>query len=96
MPNLTLEHCKRCVGPGWAGLLDEIYAALPADAHISQVKEKFGSLRFYVDGVSEEVYEIVEKCERRSWTICEFCGKPGKTRYGGWIKTVCDECYAMK
>ena len=92
MPNITLDQCKRCVGPGWAGLIDEIYAALPVDAHISDVKEKYGSLRFYVDGVSEEVYDIIDKCELRSYIICEVCGKPGRVRKGGWIKTLCDGC----
>ena len=92
MPNITLEHCKRCVGPGWAGLIDEIYAALPADAHISQLKEKFGGLRFYVDGVPEVVYKIVDDCEARSYTICEVCGATGKLRNTGWLATLCDGC----
>jgi hypothetical protein len=28
-----------------------------------------------------------------SWAAhsCETCGSPGKSREGGWIKTLCDE-----
>jgi hypothetical protein len=57
----------------------------------SQVKEKFGTLRFYTMG-NERIWTMVELAERASATTCEVCGEYGKVRYGGWIVTRCDAC----
>ena len=57
-----------------------------------QVKEKFGSLRFYMRGYTDEISDIIDEAESRSDTICEVCGGEGKlmSRFG-WYKTVCLE-----
>lgn len=60
--------------------------------NVVQVKEKFGELRFYAHGGNEVIQNLIDEAERKSATICERCGKPGKTRGGGWITTLCDEC----
>lgn len=64
-----------------------------------QVKEKFGSLRFYVgiQGVKEEcdhIYAMIDAAEAASATACEFCGKAGELRPGGWWHVACDPCEA--
>ncbi len=59
---------------------------------ILQVKEKFGGLRFYVQGSNDFFDGMICMAEQASYTICEQCGKPGKPRSGGWILTLCDEC----
>lgn len=56
-----------------------------------QVKEKFGTLRFYVHGGDEYTNGIVAMAEAMSANMCETCGKPGKLRGRGWIYTACDE-----
>ena len=56
-----------------------------------QVKEKFGGLRFYVDGGDDVVYGMIQMAESLSTVTCEECGKPGIQRSGGWIRTLCDE-----
>ena len=61
---------------------------------ISQIKEKFGGLRFYYDDFSncgEYISGMVDYAESLSYNICETCGKPGKLRKGSWLKTACDE-----
>lgn len=58
---------------------------------IEQVKEKFGSLRIYFKGGDEAVYGMVRMAEAWASKSCEDCGKPGKTRSGGWVKVRCDE-----
>lgn len=63
---------------------------------IVQVKEKFGSLRFYADNVSPEMYSYINFAEAMSGVTCEDCGAPGKARTGGWIRTLCDEHYAER
>ena len=57
----------------------------------AQVKEKFGGLRFYVDGGDDWVYGAISMAESISYRTCEVCGAPGKTRGTGWIRTTCDE-----
>ena len=56
-----------------------------------QVKEKFGTLRFYYDGGDEYISGLVAMAESMSGCTCEECGAPGKQRSGGWIQTLCDE-----
>jgi len=55
-----------------------------------QVKEKFGTLRFYVDGYHEAIGERIEQAELESGRICEVCGNEGKQRNQGWVRTLCD------
>lgn len=56
-----------------------------------QVKEKFGTLRFYYDGGDEYIRGVVAMGETMSCVTCEQCGKPGKTIGKGWLRTLCDE-----
>jgi hypothetical protein len=64
---------------------------------VSQVKEKFGSLRAYSSGVglsSEEgrqVWDVVAAFEAVSRFVCERCGEPGRPRRkDGCFYTACD------
>ena len=58
---------------------------------VVQVKEKFGSLRFYINGGTEEHYNYIRFAEHLSARTCETCGAPGKMRGQGWYYTACDE-----
>ncbi|WP_178119389.1 antitoxin Xre/MbcA/ParS toxin-binding domain-containing protein [Metapseudomonas lalkuanensis] len=56
----------------------------------SQVKEKFGGLRFYYHGGDDYVAPVVELVERLSESICELCGAPGRIRErNGWLSARC-------
>ena len=55
-----------------------------------QVKEKFGTLRFYTTGGDEQIYGMIRMAESMSAVTCEECGAPGRLRPGGWIRTLCD------
>lgn len=55
----------------------------------SQIKEKFGTLRFYLTGGTDEMYAITDRAEKQSETTCETCGKKGKLRGQGWLYTAC-------
>ena len=57
----------------------------------SQVKEKFGTLRFYYEGGDDYVFGVVSMAESMSGVTCETCGKPGTTGGKGWIHTACEE-----
>lgn len=79
---------------GWFDLLCETAFKIYTTGQVpiaTQIKEKFGGLRFYVDSFIEEVFVIIEGAEAESYTICEVCGKPGEIRRGGWVKTLCEE-----
>ena len=59
----------------------------------SQVKEKLGELRFYVDGGDATTQGIIQMAENMSSRICELCGSPAKTnRDSGWMHTTCESC----
>jgi len=57
---------------------------------VTQVKEKFGSLRFYYDGGDEYVSGLVDMAEAISEVTCEVCGEPGEARQVGWHKVLCE------
>lgn len=85
------------VGPGWYPLIKELIEDLIAlgwDKQVTQVKEKYGTLRFYINGGTDEIHDRIEKAEADSAHICEETGKPGKLRKDlGWIRTLSDEEY---
>ena len=58
---------------------------------LDQVKEKFGTLRFYYTGGDDYISGLVTMAESMSGVTCETCGKPGTSTSGGWIKTACVE-----
>ena len=68
-------------------------AQLPVAA---QVKEKFGGLRFYVDGGTDAHHHYIRFAEAMSYRTCEACGATAtaKARRDGWIQTLCDPCAA--
>lgn len=60
---------------------------------VSQIKEKFGTLRFYYTGGDEYVDGLEHMADSMSAVMCEDCGCPGKSRSskGKWIRTLCDK-----
>ena len=67
--------------------LDEEATKVPV---ASQVKEKFGGLRFYVQAATDKHYQYITFAESMSYRTCEECGNPGKTYTDGWHMTLCD------
>ena len=56
---------------------------------VTQVKEKFGALRFYTTATTDLCQSIIDNAEIESTTICEACGRKGKLRKIGWLVTLC-------
>lgn len=71
----------------WKNRSEEKVRQVTAD----QVKEKFGSLRFYVSGGDDYTDGVISMAEEMSSTTCEKCGSPGRLRGKGWLYTACDE-----
>lgn len=57
-----------------------------------QVKEKFGTLRFYYSGGDETIEGMVSMAESMSHRMCEDCGCPGEQTKTTWIRTLCEKC----
>lgn len=70
--------------------LDDVPEKLP-QVVAAQVKEKYGTLRFYTEGNDSYVDGVLAMAEAVSAVTCETCGAPGKRRGLFWIYTACDE-----
>ena len=81
------------VGLGWQPLVRAIEQIAEAhEYHISDVKEKFGTLRVYCTA-PEWFQDFVDACEAASAHICEQCGKYGEQdTLNGWAMTLCEQC----
>jgi hypothetical protein len=81
-------------GDGWYPLIKDLITDLIVlgwDKQTCQVKEKFGGLRFYINGASEEIYKRIRIAEDLSYETCETCGEKGELRSVGWYKTLCNK-----
>ena len=85
---------------GWYPLIKNLIDQLIKlgwDKQVTQVKEKFGGLRFYINGGSDEIYNKITEAEKLSHETCELCGKKGELRTKiRWFTTLCDEHYEKK
>ena len=67
-----------------------------APACVSQVKEKFGMLRIYLDNGNDYLTGVVAMAEVLSARTCEVCGTTKDVKrhklFGFYLKTVCPKC----
>lgn len=95
--NIGFEHNK-----GWYYLIKILCKQLQWDIDMNgqpqieatQVKEKFGSLRFYTGSATERQYAMITLAETLSGYICESCGSIEGVRQNthGWIRSLCAKC----
>jgi hypothetical protein len=90
-------------GNGWFNLLwqlcDKIEKVLNTESKefqnnfaVTQVKEKFGRLRFYSTLQNDLIDKLIDKASIESIETCEMCGKSGKLRKKHVWQTLCDKC----
>ena len=92
-------------GDGWFPILDQLMGNIQhhidwknknsevvAQVTLDQVKEKFGTLRFYYTGGDDEISGMVRMAESMSGVMCEECSAPAETHGPGWIRTICKPC----
>ena len=92
----TLQFGLEC-GDGWFELIDATCRLIQrhpvADTETvvaTQIKEKFGTLRFYHRGGDDFVYSLINLVEELSGSICEICGGIGSTsERNNWLRTRC-------
>lgn len=105
-PKIFPEHFYFECSDGWYDLLDDLCYKLQSYVDdfdnveqivAAQVKEKFGSLRFYIEagGGDDYIYSLINDAEKKSSLICEDCGEPGKVQsLGRWLMCRCPICFA--
>jgi len=74
-----------------AGDFREVPESIP-QVTLDQVKEKFGTLRFYYSGGDDYISGMVSLAESLTGVTCESCGNVGERRGGGWVHTYCTPC----
>jgi hypothetical protein len=92
-------------GDGWYMLIDKLCSNLQwnidhnnhsgryPQIEAVQVKEKFGGLRFYVQGDTDAQTGAIDFAESLSYEICENCGSTDNvSQTKGWITTFCKKC----
>jgi hypothetical protein len=95
--------CGIYCGEGWFDLVTCLCDAIEShingmpendqkDFYCVQIKEKFGSLRFYMNKSDDYISAMINIAESKSAKICEKCGKPGAIRDGSWFRCLCDSC----
>jgi len=89
-------------GDGWVNILwrlcvdlEPMVMELQAETgdrfEVVQVREKLGTLRFYVSHHSDAINERIAEAGKEASHTCEVCGQPGKQRKtGGGVRAVCD------
>lgn len=85
---------------GWQDIYNEYSEKLKtAGASITDVKEKYGFIRFEADysDNKREIEQLINEAEKRSLETCQKCGKQAKqVSIGGWVYTLCEDCQKEK
>ena len=111
--HLPMQQTAMCwgisCGDGWYDIIDTLCFNIQARVNseeikdpsfvcqATQVKEKFGGLRFYVYGGDDYIDGLIEMAEDMSYKICSECGNksdPSENNNRGWIYTLCKVCKA--
>jgi len=90
-------------GDGWFGIIQFLCRMLQNSTDrenqpqivASQIKEKFGELRFYVNSSSDKQNEMILYTETLSHYVCESCGTTNNVEtlnINNWLSTRCKEC----
>jgi len=97
-PNLYRHGMYFECGPGWYKIIENLSHKLEAlidgkqSFYATQVKEKYGTLRFYMSLETKDMGELIEEAGCKTSITCEDCGKPGILRNDGWVRVTCLEC----
>ena len=89
--------CGLSVGDGWFYLIDvlsELIVENNPAAVAAQIKEKFGTLRFYLRKYPKQlgyVFGLTNIAQSLSEIICEECGKHGAMYCDDWVCVRCEE-----
>jgi hypothetical protein len=89
--NISDDEIKDKLNTNYKNALEALEKAKQELPKVAQIKEKFGTLRFYIDNGNKVAFAIAGYAEDMSVTTCEKCGNVGKTYTIGWHKTLCEK-----
>lgn len=98
MTRTVYERFGSECGEGWRSLIEPLLEECKEKhVQVAQVKEKFGTLRFYVYGADPDLQHRIAVAEEKSAHICELCGEEGALKnIGSWLKTLCPTHFAER
>ena len=87
------------INDGWYKLVYELILKIRTNdeakgkwvTKVTQCKEKFGGLRFYVTGTSDKNWDLIREAEQKSYGVCEITASEVEVGVwnNGWIQTIC-------
>ena len=87
------------ISDGWYKLVYELILKIRTNdqakgkwvTKVTQCKEKFGGLRFYVTGTSDKNWDLIREAEKKSYGVCENTGSEVEVGIWnmGWVRTIC-------
>lgn len=104
-PRKSPKESLMCFGfscdNGWYDLIYELCEKIKKENiehfEVMQVKEKFGTLRFYAQGSTDKVFDFIQEAGKKSAETCEICGEKGSIcEIRHWYKTLCKKCKKTK
>lgn len=111
-PKQTLMYFGFECDDGWFDLISELSYQIERIARklretgvapnrtpmVSQVKEKYGTLKYYVNNSTSEIQESVEIAGIKSSKTDEECGHLGSLKRLNecWYKTLCEQCESAR
>jgi len=106
-PNINWDKCYGAdISAGWYTIISQLTHAIShycekenITVDVLQIKEKFGSLRYYVSINSDNhkdftaINTLIMYAEWLSESACIDCGNSAKIEnHNGWYVPVCDNC----
>ena len=99
-------RCGIGVPPGWLQIVVDLSFEIKTllEQHpgveliVDQIKEKFGTLRFYCHTkgadkiLNVQIHDLVQVAMDKSASTCFYCGEPGTLdTHTGWHNTTCEK-----
>lgn len=109
-PHFSDDFAGYHVPKGWMFIVERLHKELVAvhpTYRVGQVKEKYGTLRFYVEidwsrkdaeSLDKTIFEIISRFEDESSITCEDCGSSqGRMRdVRSYYSTLCNFCLSLR
>ena len=81
----TIPYCEDPPPANYKACSCERYRS--SHPRAEQVKEKFGSLRFYMTSENDEIHALVHEAEQLSYDLCQGCG-------ASQLDDICKKCFS--
>ena len=97
-PNLYRKKVNFQCRAGWSDIIFNLSKKLESlicdkpEIYATEIKERYGSLRFSLSQETDEINALIDDAEIKSAKTCEECGEDGNIYWSGWFKVRCKKC----